>query len=62
MNQHQCAHAIVFNALSTALAQAYGDVPTHERHRLAELVCTEAEIAVATQKLTQAHPPAGGSS
>lgn len=62
MNRHECAHAIVFTALSTALAQAYGFVRLSERHRLAELVCTEAEIVVSTQKLLQPDPPAGGSS
>lgn len=43
MNRHETAHAIVFEALGEALAHAYGYVSTAERHRYAELICTEVE-------------------
>lgn len=43
MNKHECAHALVFDALGEALAHAYGYVSTGERHRLAELVCDQVE-------------------
>lgn len=50
MNRHQAAHAIVFDALTVALFQAFGDISTSERHRLAEIVCEEAEAELSVQR------------